>query len=486
MSGGEGDGLDVRPGASVRLKLVIFAMTIVALAGGAPATFTIMTGHRDSRERIESQLEQLARLVATGGVFADGSGGIDGRALRSFVHNAESLELPVTYVLVEDAEGNIDESLGGVNVRSLKELSPELARAWERGEDKAAVLEELRAGDALGGGHLARSMQLVQDGSRDLLGRIRVGMSTLEADRQTRDAVVSSALLVGVFLVFALVLSASTAGRLVRPLQRLSSAMQKVADGDLDQDLPPPSGDEVGQLTAAFNTMTAGLRQRERLRATLGRYVSSEVAERILTESDDLDLRGEVRDVTVLFLDMRSFTTLAEKLSPKELVELLNSYFEIIISAILRYDGVVNKFIGDAVMVVWGAPRPCDDHALRAVQAAWTIQRAVGAFNWERMKSRQAVSHIGIGINTGEVVAGNVGTSERLEYTVIGDEVNLAQRLESLAKPGQVLVSSSTYERVASRVSANKLSKVKVKGREEPVTPYEIVDLVEEDRDEVG
>ncbi len=481
---GEGDIVSAGPrrGASLRFKLILFVATLVLLAGGATALVSISRGYRASQQRIHVQLENLASLIATGGMSRDAGGGIDGKALQDFVKRAQNLQLPVAYLLFEDGDGVIDEELSAVNADVLRELSMDLASRWEEGQDHLEVLESLRDSGSLGASHRSLSVNLMDDRGT-LRWTLRVGMSSLADYRQTQRYVVESAAIVGTFLILASFFAALVASRLIEPLRRLSKAMARVGEGDLDQDLEASSGDELGQLTCVFNSMTAGLRQRERLRATLGRYVSSEVAERILEEADDLDLRGEVREVSVLFLDMRSFTSLAEKLRPQEIVELLNAYFEIIVSSILRCDGVINKFIGDAIMAVWGAPKPTADHAWRAVKAAWMIQRSVGAFNWERMKRRQEVIHIGIGINTGEAIAGNVGTSERLEYTVIGDEVNLAQRLEGIARPGQVLISSSTYKKVSRRVTANMLEEVRVKGRENPVTPYEVVDLVDDETD---
>ena len=379
-----------RPTSSVRFKLALFASIVVLAAGGVPSTFTIVSAHRESRASVDSQLEQLAKLVATGGVFADGGGGIDGRALRAFVNNAAAMRLPVAYVLVEDDEGAIDESLSAVNIDILRELSPGLARDWAQDGREVEVLRTLTGGGQIHPSHRYLVMSL-RDVSGTPLGALRVGMSTVEADRRTRHAALSSAAIVGCFLVGALFIVTGAARRLVRPVQRLTSAMTKVAGGDLDQKLAPSSNDEIGQLTATFNEMADGLRQRERLRATLGRYVSHEIAERLLSEADDLDLRGEIRTVSVLFLDMRSFTSLAEKLSPRDVVDLLNAYFDIIVSRVLSHEGIINKFIGDAIMAVWGAPGVNEDAAWSAVKAAWDIQRGVELFNAERMSKGQDI-----------------------------------------------------------------------------------------------
>ncbi len=309
------------------------------------------------------------------------------------------------------------------------------------------------------------------------LGHLQIGMSTVEADRRARATLRQSAGIVGALLLGALLLAISLAGPLVRPLSRLAKAMAAVTEGDLDQTVLIRTRDEVGRLGETFNDMVAGLRQRERLRATLGRYVSDEVASRILSEADDLDVHGETRTVTVLFLDMRGFSSLTEHMAPREVLELINAYFDIIIDCVTEAQGMVNKFIGDAVMAVWGAPRPIADPELKAIRCAYAIQKRLGAHNWQRLQSGLPVVNVGIGINTGTAVAGNVGTERRLEYTVLGHEVNMAQRLESIAQPGQILVSARTFEAVRGRVTAQPLDPVRVKGKQEPVVPFEITGL---------
>ena len=201
-----------------------------------------------------------------------------------------------------------------------------------------------------------------------------------------------------------------------------------------------------------------------------------DVAERILSEDDDLALRGEVRHVAVLFLDVRGFTTISEKLTPAEVVALLNEYFDVVVDRVGAHGGTVNKFIGDAAMCIWGAPKPAEQAERSAVLCALEIQARAAQLSTERKRRGLTTVGFGIGINAGEAVAGNLGAAKRLEYTVIGDAVNLAQRIESQTKVAgaPVLISETTYAVVKDQIVAEALPPVKVKGKAEPVALYAV------------
>lgn len=215
--------------------------------------------------------------------------------------------------------------------------------------------------------------------------------------------------------------------------------------------------------------------QRDRLRVTdmFQRYVGPQVVKEILSTGEDaLRLGGSRRPLTVFFLDVRGFTPLAEKLQPEDVVEILNRNFEMITQVIFKYGGTLDKFIGDAVMAVFNAPLNLPDHALQAVLAAREIQgRAVEIRKGLEARYGSSVQ-FGIGINTGEAVVGNIGSSTRMEYTAIGDAVNLAARLESNAKPGQILISESTCRALDGRVETEPVGPLVVKGKSEPVMAH--------------
>lgn len=273
-------------------------------------------------------------------------------------------------------------------------------------------------------------------------------------------------------LVGAVLVGFTTVRAVTGRIQRYRAAAAKVAAGELESAIEVKGRDELAQLGRSLNEMIQGLRERERLRRTFSRYVSDAVATRILSESSDLDLKGEQVEVTVLFIDVRDFTSYSERHTPREVVDLLNAYLQVIVRGVVAHDGVINKFIGDAVMAVFGVPKALPDPEKRAVASALEIRDRVRAFNEERRKAGLEVARFGIGVNTGAAIAGNLGTAERMEYTVIGDAVNVAQRLQSNAQENEVIISASTYERVKTAFSAQARGAVKVKGKEQPVEVY--------------
>lgn len=464
---------------SVRLKLMVFAALVALLAGGGPATWLILKGRAQERARIRAQLKQLGSTIAGGGLFAAGTGGIDARALKSFVDNAPNLRLPLAYVLLVKPDGNPDPARSAVSATVLREIDPLLSDLWGAGgEDR--VLAALSEEGKVGASHQSLWVNL-KGAEGEGLGRLRIGMSTAEADRRARSALLAGAGMVAGIIAAALFVAFLISGALVRPLRRLSDAMQRVAAGDLETDSPEvKSRDEIGQVSAAFGHMTAGLRQREEIRAAMGRYVSDEIAEKIISEAGgELSFEGRIRQITVLFLDMRNFSGMSERQNPRAVFEMLNGYFGIIVDAVSQNDGVINKFIGDAVMAVWGAPTDVEDPEFKAIRAGWDIQQKVATFNRQRELAGEIVVDIGIGINAGPAAAGNVGAASRMEYTVIGHTVNMAQRFESAAGAGQVLVSPEVFAAVEGRIDGNPLPPVKVKGRTDPVQLYEITGFFE-------
>jgi len=217
----------------------------------------------------------------------------------------------------------------------------------------------------------------------------------------------------------------------------------------------------------------------KRLRAVYDmfrRYLSSAVVDRLPSDPAELKLGGHRREVSILFADIRGFTSFSEKLPPEEVMDTLNRYLSIAAEAILVYEGTLDKFMGDAVMAIFNAPLPQKDHALRAVKAAVAMQQAIADYH-QQSGGERGLS-FGVGINVGEVVVGNIGTTARMDYTAIGDAVNLAKRLQENVGGGRILLSQSTYERVKDHVSVKAFPPLKVKGRMEPEPVYELIRLI--------
>jgi adenylate cyclase len=260
-------------------------------------------------------------------------------------------------------------------------------------------------------------------------------------------------------------------------LRAVNVALKKVEELDYVHVEPIRTGDELEDLASGFNRMVDGLRERDKLRTTFGKYMTSAVIEHLL--AGKVALGGESLTVTVLFTDIRGFTSISEKMAPQQLVALLNEYFTEMVGIVMQEDGVVDKYIGDAIMAVFGAPVPKPNDATNAVRAAVRMRKALGDLN-ARLEARGiAPLRTGIGIHSGEVVAGNIGCDRRMEYTVIGDTVNVASRLETSTKElgVEVLISESTFELTKDLVEVGPEREIAVKGRERPVLAYQVLGL---------
>jgi adenylate cyclase len=259
------------------------------------------------------------------------------------------------------------------------------------------------------------------------------------------------------------------AGATTQPLEELTRAMRAVALGNFSPRLAVTQADEFATVAQCFNDMTSGLAERERLRDAFGRYLSPEVAQAVMKEAPRLG--GETVEATVLFADIRGFTGLSERLSPPEIVQLLNGYFSAVEPAIQGAGGWINKFGGDSLLAVFGVPQRRADHAACAVNAALALRAALAAFNAAQRAADRPEIGIGIGIHTGQMVAGNVGSPGRLEYTVIGDAVNAAARLQSLTREHgvDVLLSADAFGAAGLDVPAESVGQLPLRGRKEPL-----------------
>jgi class 3 adenylate cyclase len=259
-----------------------------------------------------------------------------------------------------------------------------------------------------------------------------------------------------------------------RPISALTSGVARVASGDLTLELPVRSNDEMGRLTSNFNGMVGGLRQRDFIRNTFGRYVSPEVAKTLLESPEGLKFGGEKREITVLMSDLRGYTRFAEQGDPAWVMELLNDFLARMTDIIIAYGGTINEFIGDAIFAVYGAPMAHHDHAERAAASALAMQRAMAELNQENAARGRPRFEMGIGINTGEAVVGNIGSEQRAKYAVVGAAVNLAARVEGCTVGGQIFLSPATYERIRHIAEVAPPVPVEVKGIAEPLLLYEL------------
>ncbi len=276
-------------------------------------------------------------------------------------------------------------------------------------------------------------------------------------------------------LVTGLVLFAFVSMRMLRPLRELTVAAGEVAGGNLAITLRPTrSRDEVGRLSETFGGMLEGLRQRDFIRDTFGRYVTKEVVDELLGSPDGLRLGGEARVVTTLVTDLRGFTALAAVLSPQAVLEVLNRYLERMVPVIRRHGGTIDEIQGDGILALFGAPIAAADDPVRAVACGLEMQLALIEFNAEQRGRGLPELAMGAGINTGEVIVGNIGSEQRTKYGAVGNAINMAYRIESHTVGGQVLLSAETHERVRALAVVRGTVTASFKGLAEPLTLYDV------------
>ena len=278
-------------------------------------------------------------------------------------------------------------------------------------------------------------------------------------------------------LLISVVLGTWIARSVSRPVLQLAEGTRKIGLGDYSHRIKVRTDDEIGVLASAFNHMSEGLAERDQVRDLLGKVVSPAVAAELLRK--DVTLGGEEREVTILFSDLRSFTTMCEARSAQEMLGVLNHYFTRMSAIVEAHRGVVDKYVGDAMMALYGAPLAGPDDADCALESALEMSETLDELNREWQAEGRHALGFGIGINTDVVVAGNMGSQTRLNYTVIGDGVNLASRLEALTKTpeyaARIIVSQSTLEKAKGRYRTRRLGEVVVKGKQKPTEIYALL-----------
>ena len=294
--------------------------------------------------------------------------------------------------------------------------------------------------------------------------------------RRAVKAIIGATVLIialGIGMAFAL------ARRITQPIDQLVHASHVIGQGEYTFRFRDQRKDELGQLMEAFNEMAEGMLEKTQVKSALSRYVSPGVAREILSNLDDVGLSGKRVEGSVLFADISGFTQIAENIKPEELVAMLNRYFTLITCACEINHGIVDKYMGDGVMLVFGAPETDADHAFHAVSCALLIQKLVAQENELRVQQGLFPVEFKIGLNTGSMLAGNMGSSNRMEYTVVGDTVNLASRLCGITNSGEIVISRKMYlqENVKDRVIAGEYQSIRLRGISQPVTTYRVEQL---------
>jgi adenylate cyclase len=290
-----------------------------------------------------------------------------------------------------------------------------------------------------------------------------------------RELLFFTLILCAIFVVLAFRLNSLVQNSIKNPIEEMLRIVEKVRNGDFTQRIRVLSNDEIGMLGDAGNNMIAGLAEREQIRDTFGKYVTPQIRDEIL--SGRIPLHGERQTATLLFSDLRNFTSYVEANDPEEVIKSMREYFTAMQAAIRNYEGLVLQYVGDEIEAVFGVPLKTADHADRAVQAAMDMRRNLEELNSRRVLLGKTPFRHGIGIHTGPVLAGNTGSEDRLSYALIGDTVNLASRIEGLTKTLQwdILVSDEAVSRLSGSFPLKKEGPQTVKGFSKPIIVHKIL-----------
>jgi class 3 adenylate cyclase len=438
---------------SVRAKIAGTVLMVLSLAVASLGIATFARQNAVLRSELNSRAGILVRELANVGK----EGLLTKQELPVFAAISDIQKRDdVVYAMVLDDEGRVF-AHSELSRKGTVPTGPFDQAAWKA--DGLLFQETSAGGEAI----LDAAIPIVLKSKGLKIGAARIGLSEKALHRSIRDQQVMYLWIALGFGATGLLVSFALARLITKPLEILAEGIQVVARGDLRGLVPVTSTDEIGKVTGVFNQMILSLREK----LLMEKYLSQSTVLNIREHRDvtQLKLGGERKYVTALFSDARGFTSLSEKMSPEEVVSLMNIYLNLQTTVIHQWGGIVDKFVGDEVMAIFEGR----GMEINAVRAAMEIQNFCGALNAARTVSGETVISVGIGLNSGEVVMGNMGSEEHMDYTVIGDSINVAARLCGIAHPGQVLVSRAVADAVGDAATWKELPSVTVKGKDQPI-----------------
>jgi len=305
------------------------------------------------------------------------------------------------------------------------------------------------------------------------LGEVHVGLSIDFMEQMIKKEQLTILVITFFIVLFGILIAVFLGFRFSKPISKLVHATEEIGRGNYQHKIVLARNDELGNLAASFNRMGDELWKNAQMQKSFGKYVGSEVLDMIMANPEKTWLKGHRNEATIIFCDIRGFTSFSEDREPEELIEGLNEYFEIATKSVMNHGGYVDKFIGDAVLAVFGVPVYHQDHMARAVKAAIEMRQS---FRNANVANNLLLGSVGISINSGIVVSGNIGSQVKMEYTVIGDSVNVASRLNSLANAGEIVISKNIYEHLKHHLQVKPLPPQEIKGKSELVESFVILE----------
>lgn len=484
--------------ATVHTKLLAGFLVIALLLLGMGAMSVVVIGRTNDQANQLVELQRVSDLARQGIYSITAQSHYRAMALTTLADSWNDKIVLAKQTFVDRLDDL--EAIGGPGVQeAVDELREIDAIYTDAGADVLALYE---AGDI--DGALALHVSAEHEISHQLEDTLNQLIATTEERIAQASADLSSlhrflltgvVILSGIALLIALGLGAVLSWSLIRPVRKVDLALARIAGGDFDEQVEVPNRDEFGRLTANLNRTSGRLAElyhdltqlNENLERTvedqlaqirraeqLRRYLAPQVADAVLAGDAPVTLESTRRNLTILFANIRGFTSMSERVEPEELIDALNDYFAVMTDVVFRHGGTLDKYVGDGILAFFGDPIPFEDHAERAVAAALEMRARLRGIRARWMERLHEELNVGIGISTGYVTVGNIGSDTRTEYTVIGNHVNLASGLAEAAEPNQILVSERTLAAVRGRVEAEPVNEVSLEDVNRPVRIFEI------------
>jgi len=446
---------------SVRYKIAVTLVMVLALAiaslGGVTFSRQKKLLEDEMQKRGEVLVQELANVGKEGLLTKEELGTFS--TIKDIQKNSG-----VVYAMVVDNQGKV--YVHNMLSEKGKILDSPLDQNSFK-SDRLLFQKSVYQGEPI----LDASLPIVSKMKNMRIGTARIGLSEKELrDSIQKQKIIFSLISLG-FVAIGLLISFGLSRVLTQPIYTLAVGMHEVAQGNLSQQVRVFYKDEIGKLTEVFNQMILSLREKMHMEKYLS--MSTLVSIKKTRDHSSLRLGGEKKYVTALFSDVRGFTSMSEKMTPEEVVEILNIYLNVQGKVVLQRGGAVDKFVGDEVMAIFEGK----DQEINAVRAAVEIQCFCKALNSSRMRLDKKQMQVGVGLNNGDVVMGNMGSEEQMNYTVIGDTINLAARLCSTARAGQVVISKAIADVIGKEAKLRKLEPVMVKGKDKPIEIYEVIEV---------
>ena len=443
---------------SIAMKLALIITSVIIIGMGLLSLFILGNQAKVLNQQTDAYATALGSQLSTAAIEPILAG--DRQAVEQLTFNLADNQ-GITGVALFSDQSELLSAVGHIPESSPTEISSQKHLQWQ--------IDESKNGEMLSYSNPIRFRDLT-------VGHYIVTFDRSFMNKAFGNTIRTISLITLLMLILGIVTACFISKRISRPINEIVEGSNQIAQGNHQFQFEEQRKDELGQLMNSLNTMTQGLLRKQEVEKTFSRYVSPNVAGSLMNNPETTHLGGSHVEASVIFADIAGFTAISEKLEPERINKLLNDYFTVIDQIAVRHGGHIDKYIGDCAMILFGAPVPDEEHAHNAIKCAVEIQDTIDTVNQKRTEQNSIAVDFCIGINSGTMLAGNMGSENRMEYTVVGNAVNIASRLSSVATAGQILVTKKMHDTqdLSSLFATSYSNTHKLHGKSCPIEIWEV------------